>query len=380
MKKDSKIIYAQSSDIRARTYIEYRKDMKKKAITELEIREWIENKLKIEYGRNDIKVEKCGGDKFLWFLRGGGITREPDFIAHIGETQKLFIEFQYADKEDLPFFDFKISKVVKKSKNKRTPYEDKIFLYILKDSLRYAFIEPKWIVECGIEGVVPAWGSRPAYKVPKDLFESKLQKDESLKPVVEIISAKISILNFQHQLISTWETNLSKELQKVIDEEKIVKIMPQTLEGFFKVCFILDHLNKIPENVNLWLIYLLSYANKKLTLKEIAMLIYSFDFLYSKIPPGELQVNELKEIEDKIKVLLQAIDSFYKSEEGLYMSSIREIPLEETRYALFSINILEDIIQDAIHYHQAELSPVTKIYQYIREPLNIAQKIKLELS
>ena len=31
---DKKLIYAQSSDIKSRTYLEYRKDMKKKAITE----------------------------------------------------------------------------------------------------------------------------------------------------------------------------------------------------------------------------------------------------------------------------------------------------------------------------------------------------------
>jgi hypothetical protein len=36
MKTNSKIIYAQSSDIKSRTYLEYRKDMKKKAIAELE--------------------------------------------------------------------------------------------------------------------------------------------------------------------------------------------------------------------------------------------------------------------------------------------------------------------------------------------------------
>lgn len=376
--KDPKLIYAQSSDIKARTYIEYRKDMKKKAIAELEIKDWLENKLKEELNINDIVIEKYGGDKFLWFLREGGITREPDFVAHIGGKRKIFIEFQYADKEDLQFFDFKISKVSKKIKNERKPYNDRNFLYILKNSLRYAFIDPKWIVENGKIGVVDAWGSREAYRVPKDRFENILKKDKSLAPFVKTIDAKISILNFQHCLISIWENDLSKELQKVIDEQKLVKIIPKTLEGFFKVCFILDHLDKIPENVNLWLVYLLSYINKKLTLKEIAMLVYSFDFLYSKIPPSQLQDNELTEIEKKVKVLLESIDSFYDSKEGLYKSSIKESPLEETRYALFSINMIEDIIQDAIYYHQANLPPITKIYQNVREPLKIAEKIKVE--
>ena len=35
MKLDGKTIYAQSSDIKSRTYLEYRKDMKRKAIAEL---------------------------------------------------------------------------------------------------------------------------------------------------------------------------------------------------------------------------------------------------------------------------------------------------------------------------------------------------------
>ena len=90
----------------------------------------------------------------------------------------------------------------REERGKRIPYDDRIFLYILKNSLRYAFIEPKWIVEHGEIGVVDAWGSRLAYRVPKEDFESILKSDESLKPFVETIDAKITILDFQHQLIS----------------------------------------------------------------------------------------------------------------------------------------------------------------------------------
>jgi len=308
-------------------------------------------------------------------FKEGGITREPDFIAYVGEKEKLFVEFQYADKEDLQYFDFKISKVAKKKGGERIPYDDRIFLYILKNSLRYAFIEPKWIVEHGEIGVVDAWGSRPAYRVPKEDFESILKSDESLKPFIETIDAKITILDFQHQLISIWEDELSKELQKVVDEEKLVKIVPKTLEGFFKVCFILDHLDKIPENISLWLVYLLSYVNNKLTLRDIAMLTYSLDFLYAKIPPGQIKQNELRELEGKLRKLIKLIDSYYDNKESLYRSSIEESPLEETRYALFSINLIEDIIQDAIHYHNANLTPITKIYQNVKNLKKIAEII-----
>jgi len=54
-KKDAKLVYAQSSDIKARTYMEYGK--KKKAIAELEIKEWLENKLKEELRRKDIVID-----------------------------------------------------------------------------------------------------------------------------------------------------------------------------------------------------------------------------------------------------------------------------------------------------------------------------------
>lgn len=48
MKKDAKTVYAQSSDIKSRTYLEYRKDMKQKAIVELEVLPWLQKKLKVK--------------------------------------------------------------------------------------------------------------------------------------------------------------------------------------------------------------------------------------------------------------------------------------------------------------------------------------------
>ncbi len=375
--ENAKLIYAQSSAIKARTYIEYRKDMKKKAIAELEIKDWLQERLKTFFKRDDVSVEKYGGDRFLWFLRGGGITREPDFVAHIGKDKELFIEFQYADREDLKYYDFKISKVAKKVKGVRIPHQDRIFLYVVKNSYRYAFIDPRWIVEHGEIGVVPAWGSRQAYRIPKDIFKKILKRDETLISVVKMIDAKIKILNFQHQLLEFWENELSNELQKVIDEEKLVKIIPKTLDGFFKACFILDHLNKIPENVNLWLVYLLSYVNTKLTLKEISMLVYSLDYIYLKTTV--LGDNELKELENKIKALLQTINNYYNEKERLYKSTIKESPLEETRFALFSINLIEDIIQDAIVYHKAHFQPIVKIYQHLKDSLKVSEALRNEM-
>ena len=63
----SKITYAQSSDIKSRTFLEYRRDMKKKAIAELEMREWLQNILRARHGKPAIAVRKHGGDADLWF-------------------------------------------------------------------------------------------------------------------------------------------------------------------------------------------------------------------------------------------------------------------------------------------------------------------------
>lgn len=48
MDLDTKTIYAQSSDIKSRTYLEYRKDMKQKAIAELEVLPWLREKIREE--------------------------------------------------------------------------------------------------------------------------------------------------------------------------------------------------------------------------------------------------------------------------------------------------------------------------------------------
>lgn len=128
---DSKAIYAQSSDIKSRTYLEYRFDMKKKAIAELEITQWFENKLKELHNAENVTVEKSGGDAHMWFLRVGKISGAPDYEAHIDGNVCRF-EFQYASRDDLDFYDFKVSKVGKKVKGKRIPHTDREFLYVLK--------------------------------------------------------------------------------------------------------------------------------------------------------------------------------------------------------------------------------------------------------
>ncbi|HOQ83894.1 MAG TPA: hypothetical protein PLT80_06545 [Candidatus Syntrophosphaera thermopropionivorans] len=359
---DSKTVYAQSSDIKSRTYLEYRKDMKKKAIAELEIIDWLENKLKELYNNKIIKVNKSGGDEFLWFLRKGGVSRKPDFVADIDGDKKEF-EFQYADKEGLEFYDFKISKVAKRKKDKSLePIKNKLFIYIYKPQRKYAIIEPEWIFNNSNIAMVEAWRTA-AYRVPKDKFEKILKYDPGLEQICNQIDIKTYILNFQHSLIDIYKDKLSFLLQSVIDEDKIINIIPNELESYFEVCFILDNLNKVPHNANLWLVYLLSYITEGISLNEIAKILYCIDFLYSKI---ELKPNELNQLINKIKQMQKIINKYYQND-GTYRSSLKESPIEETRYALFSLNLIEDLIQDIIYtYSVKTFKPIKKIYQSLK--------------
>lgn len=370
MRKDGKTIYAQSSDIKSRTYLEYRKDMKSKAIAELEVLEWLENKMIELNPKSQVKVYKSGGDKFLWFLRRGGISREPDFIAEI-DNKKEEIEFQYVDADINNFyFNFKTSKVIDR---KGIPKQTKFLCMLQRSPEKFAFIKANWIKKIAKQTTEPAWGNRNVYRIEKKEILNYFKDDESLPSVWRKIDAKKFILIFQHELIDITKDKLSYLLQSVIDENKIIEITPKDLDSFFKVCFILDNINKIPQNTNLWLVYLLSYINDKIYLEDVFKITYSIDFLYSKI---ELKQNELVQLVNKVKELLIIIKRFYCND-GSYRSSLKSSPLEETRYALFSINLLEDLIQDLLFYYpNVKLEPIKKIYESVDNIENTYKLLK----
>ncbi|MEK7501260.1 MAG: hypothetical protein AAB642_04020, partial [Patescibacteria group bacterium] len=218
-----------------------------------------------------------------------------------------------------------------------------------------------------------AW-RKNAYRIPKNKFLKALESDPTLKFVIEVIDIKNCILNFQHDLIGINREKLSYLLQQVIDEQKIVSIIPNDLDSFFKVCFILDNLNKIPKNINLWLVYLLSFISDKNTTEDLSKMIYCIDFLYSKT---ELKQNELKSLIEKIKECFGLLKSF-EQKDGSFKSSVNLSPVDEIRNAIFSINLLEDLTQDLIFYYKVQkLNPITKIYQnlnFIRNTYNLIKK------
>jgi len=238
MKLDAKTTYAQSSDIKSRTYLEYRRDMKRKAIAELEVREWLETLLRKTYNKKGILVGKYGGDRFLWFLRGGGVTQEPDYVVKELNSEDIFFELQYAN-EEMDYYDFKRSKVGTKKRNEknRIPKENLKFLYLIKSTPQYAILSPEWIIKHGIEKVAAAWGSREVYAISNDNLKTQLKNDKALENIWSIINTKNYILDFQHQKIENIKEEFSHLLQRVIDEEKIVQILPRSLDSFFQGMF-----------------------------------------------------------------------------------------------------------------------------------------------
>lgn len=247
------------------------------------------------------------------------------------------------------------------------PKKDTQILYLIKPTLQFAFLKPAWVVAHAKITQAPAWGNAEVYRVSREDLQKVLKRDPSLQGVWASIDKKVFILEFQHAAIDKEKERLSALLQAVIDENKIAKIMPKTLDGFFKVCFILDRMEKKPENANLWLAHILSYTSQKLNSYELFQVAYCVDFLYAQTA---LKSNEIALMAEKISEIMDKINGFAKKD-GSYQSDKRLAPIEDTRYALFVINIIEDLVQDMLYHYPDKaqalpLSPIKKIYQSIK--------------
>lgn len=367
---DSKGVYAQSSDIKSRTYLQYRSDMKRKAIVELEVIDWLEKKLKELHATENVTVEKSGGDAHIWFLRSAKISGEPDYVAHINNETRYF-EFQYANDENLPFYDFKVSKVGRKVRGKRVPHIDREFLYLLMPSNRFAVFSPEWIMQSGKEAGVPAWGNRTAFRVPGDKFSEIFQSDQALAAKIESIKRKIAFLETQSKFIENESEKLSGQLQSVVDHGKTFKIVPKTLGGFYKACFLMDQINKRPENDSVWLVYGASFYSDELNSRELARLIYSLDFLYGG--SADLNKNALNSFTDVMRKITAHITSVQKQR---LQTSADLSPKEEIVNFLFAVNLYEDIIQELRCLYKVDcFPPVRKIFQSVENLDSIFRQI-----
>lgn len=369
----SKVVYAQSSDIKSRTYLEYRRDMKKKAIAELEFMPFLADILS---AKNDAKttVQKHGTDAELWFAPAERLTGAPDYSAKWAGGSLLY-EFQYAEQtEGLTHFDFKVSKVGKKKGGRRTPHRDREFFYVVKPENKYAFVRPEWIMQNGREGAVPAWGNRIAYRVEADVFRTLLQDGGAkMAKVVAAVDDKNTLLNFQHRFLEMESARLSRRLQRVVDEKETLKIVPGDLRGFYEVCYFLDKLGKPPDNPGVWVVYLISFFRPQMTAMDLARFMFALDYLYFQCET--IRENEKRQLA-KVARELAAVVGGCQWDGGMFAGDPRQPPMEETRRILFAINLLEDLTQDIATYLDAGLAKAKKIFQLVPNVAQTAEQIR----
>ena len=381
MTTSPRMVFAQSSDIRSRTYLEYRRDMKKKGIAELEFLPYLQRLLRERHGDDSLTVRKSGGDAELWFARAGGaITQAPDYQAILSDEQSLLYEFQIAETGNMPFFDFKVSKVGVKRRgtdeSERQPHNDREFFYVVKDDNKFAFFTPEWVMDNGSYGFVSAWRSW-AYRVPKDNFMSVLiSGGGTLSSVVKSVDDKNYLLEFQHEFLSLESRNLARQLQQVVDDETLFQIVPRTLDGFYQVCYLLDKLGKEPDAPGVWLVYLLTFFRDGMRTIDFAHFMYALDFLYFKCV--DIKQNEGLVLTQAIENAAAYIGARANSD-GSLGTDAREARLEETRRLLFAANLLEDIKQDAAVSFEMNLPKVEKIFETIPDASLTANYIRSAL-
>ena len=372
-----RITYAQSSDIKARSFAEYRRDMKKKAIAELEFLPFLQSTLRRMHNDDKLIVEKSGSDSELWFDAGGKLSRAPDYRAIFGDKRSFLYEFQYAEEtEKLSTFDFKVSKVGEKRRGQsRIAHRDRDFFYVVKPERRFAFVAPAWIMENGKEGPVPAWGSRPAFRVARDLFMSQTNDGgEELQQTISQVDDKNLLLQFQGDFLPREVRKLARRLERAVDENEIVKIVPSDLEGFFETCLLLDKLGRHPENIGLWLVYACSFFAGGIAPLDFGRWAFCVDFLY--FAASDLRDNEMREICEKIRAATSLARNQFQ-QDGSFATTPAVAQLEATRAALFAIDRIEDMTQH-LHYRrgQSELSPIRRIYQTAPDCARVAAYIR----
>ena len=375
-------VYAQSSSLHSRTWPQYRLDMKKKAIAELEFLPFLRQVLAEQHQDDSLRVEKHGGDALLWF-DANSVSQDPDYRAVWGKDNTFLYEFQLAeDTAKLNFFDFKVSKVGKKVRgaDTRTPHAGRQFFYILKDREQYALISPQWIAENGRIGGVPAWGNRTAYRVPRDVFLKQFRSGgPDLAETIKVVDDKICILDFQAQFLEQENQQLARELQQVVDEEKLLSIVPRTLDGFYRVCYLLDKIGKRPDAPGVWLVYLASFFTDAMRAADFVRYIYALDFVYFN-RSDDLQENEQLALQRAIEQAISYISRRANSDTGALAIDPQEAPLEETRQILFAANLIEDIKQDAAVKLDMKLATAGKIFELIPDAAKTAGYIRAALN
>ena len=259
-----------------------------------------------------------------------------------------------------------MSKVGKKQGGRaRVPYTDRDFFYIIKDTAQYAFITPEWIDQNGQVRGVPAWGNRTAYRVPREVFLPLfVDGGADLEEAIKVVDNKNYLLEFQSEFMEQEVRQLSRELQQVVDEERLLSIVPRTLEGFYRVCFLLDKIGKQPDAPGVWMVYLMSFFNDNMKAADFARYIYALDFLYFKC--RSVQGNERIALGKAITQAMAYIERrFTAAGEGVLVTDFDEAPIEALRQIVFAANLLEDIRQDVAVNLEVAVPKVAIIFEMV---------------
>ena len=190
-----------------------------------------------------------------------------------------------------------------------------------------------------------------------------------------MVDDKNYLLEFQSEFIEQEARRLSRELQQVVDEERLLSIVPRTLEGFYRVCFLLDRIGKQPDAPGVWLVYLMSFFNDNMRTVDFARYIYVLDFLYFKC--SSIQENERIALENAVTKAMDYIErSFATAGDGVLATDPNETPVEAIRQLVFAVNLLEDIRQDAAVIWDVAAWKTSKIFKTIPDAPKIVKYLR----
>lgn len=378
----SRLGYAQSSDIKSRTWEQYREDMKRKAIAELECLGLLRALLVEASGDQSVTVRKHGVDEVLWFNPQAKPSGQPDYRAIWSDGHERLYEFKNSTEPDLPFFDFKKTNVRRRGRAPHKPHEDRDIFYVARAEAKNGFVSPRWVMENGHVGPVPAWGNREAYRVPRDRFLPMLSDGgDRLQAVLRTMKVKELLLEFQAGFLRNEQERLAGRLRRVVDDGVAFSIIPKTLDGFFEACFLMKHLTRFPDDAGLWLVYLFSLLDADMAPARLARAMYAIDSLYFRaidVSSLGLRDNEHRIMVDGLRQIHERIRTFSWTG-GSVDPTVS--PLEELRQMVFVVNLFEDWRQDVFYRwgelpRPPEVRPAGTIFESIPEVADVARRIR----
>ncbi len=381
----SKIGYAQSSDIRSRTWDQYRHDMKMKAIRELECIPLLRDLLIQEYSDESVTVVKHGADADLWFSRKQALSQTPDYLATWGSGRRRMYEFQIAIQPNLTHYDFKLSKVGKKVRGKevRIPWPDRDFFYVVRPEEKVGLLKTDWIMDQGTIGSVAAWGSRPAYRVRREVFLPALRDgDCRLTDVLGEIMDRETLLDAQRDVPTREKAHLATRAAQAVENRGVLTVEPDTTEGLAEVCLLMSALGEIPERPGRWLRRLFVGLPDDPEPNALVKCMLAVDFLYFQYATSASEYRQMTYGEHRDMVRgLERVDRAISSFRWPRRGPQDRVSLEDVQRMLFVVNVFEDWRQDVavdprIRVPSPAVCKARRIFESVPDVRATAQRIR----